>query len=108
MHEEFGLSNFLPLRVFCGGMPARPILAIAVQLRLLMEQIPGNLLQLFEGAEETGVAQCCVQVGEHEGQPEQGNLLGVRNEMDNIVLAIGQFGTLPLLMVMSIGERGAK
>jgi type I restriction enzyme S subunit len=28
VHEEFGLSNFSSLRVFCGGVPARPILAI--------------------------------------------------------------------------------
>lgn len=27
VYEEFGLSNFAPLRVFCGGVPASPILA---------------------------------------------------------------------------------
>src|SRR6185437_15722020 len=89
VHKEFSLSNFSPLSVFCGGVPTCPILAIAVQLRLLIKQIPGDFLEVFECAEETGVVQSCVQVGKHECQSESCNCLGIGNEVDNIVLAIG-------------------
>src|SRR5450756_1815649 len=85
VHEEFGLSNFSPLRVFCRGVPARPILAIAVQLRLLIKQVPSDFLKVFQCAEEMSVVQGCVQIGEHERQSESSNCLGIGNEVDNIV-----------------------